>query len=262
MEHVSRRRSKKGQHRPSPRYDRLQTGAPAPVVRLARATDIPSLVESFGNVAGKLGFPNYVISRVTRSRSTSNRRTVLEMIGSHYPQEWVRHYQRRDYASTDPVHRAAFFQSVPYRWHDIAGLNKAELRLLDEAREAGLPAGLSIPLHQSDGSILLFNLSGPPHSVNDAINSRLAYLISAQFHFELHRLAQIPSRRAAHLLTPRQLECLTWVARGKTSAEIGEILGRSRYTVDYHIDLAMEALNIRSRTAAAVHATVLGIIKP
>ncbi|WP_060857806.1 LuxR family transcriptional regulator [Caballeronia sordidicola] len=262
MKHVSRRRSNEGQHGPSLRSDRLQADAAAPVMRLAFAANIPSLVESFGHAAGKLGFPHYVISRVTRSRSTCTRRTALEMIGSHYPQDWVRHYQRSDYASIDPVHRAAFLQSAPYRWHDIIGLSKAERRLLDEAREAGLGAGLSIPVHQSDGSILLFNLSGPLHSVNNTINSRLVYLISAQFHFELHRLALIRSRKAAHLLTPRQLECLTWVARGKTSAEIGEILGRSRYTVDYHIDLAMEALNIRSRTAAAVHATVQGIIKP
>jgi LuxR family quorum-sensing system transcriptional regulator CciR len=231
-------------------------------MRLARATDIPALVESYGRATGKLGFPHYVISRITRSRSTCTRRTALEIIGSHYPQEWVWHYQRRDYASMDPVHRAAFLQSVPYRWHDIIGLSKAEHRLLDEAREAGLPAGLSIPLHQSDGSILLFSLSGPEHAVNAVINSRLAYLISAQFHFELHRLALIPARRPAHLLTPRQLECLTWVARGKTSAEIAEILGRSHYTVDYHIKEAMDALNICSRTAAAVHATVQGLIKP
>jgi len=262
MKHVFRRRSNEVQHRPSLKPDRLKGGAATPVIDLARAVDIPSLVGSFGDAAGKLGFPHYVISRITRSRSTPSWPTALEMIGSHYPKDWVRRYQRRNYAFIDPVHRAAFLQSAPYRWHDIIGLSKAERHLLDEAREAGLSAGLSIPVHQSDGSILLFSLSGPQRSVNDAANSRLAYLISTQFHFELHRLALIPPRRAARLLTPRQLECLTWVARGKTSAEIGEILGRSRYTVDYHIELAMEALNIHSRTAAAVHATVQGIIKP
>src|SRR5690349_6496268 len=124
MKHVSGRRLNERQHRPSLISNRLQTGAPAPVMRLACATDIPSLVESFGHAAGKLGFPHYVISRVTRSRSTCTRRTALEMIGSHYPQEWVRHYQRRDYPSSDPVHRAAFIQSAPYRWHHIIGLSK------------------------------------------------------------------------------------------------------------------------------------------
>jgi LuxR family transcriptional regulator, quorum-sensing system regulator CciR len=262
MKHVSRRRSDDGQHRPSIPSGRLQTDASALVMQLACATDIPSLVESFGQATAQLGFQHYVISRVMRSRSTSARQTALEMIGSHYPKEWVRHYQRRDYASTDPVHRAAFLQSAPYRWHDIIGLSKAERRLLDEAREAGLPAGLSIPVHQSDGSILLFNLAGPLHSVNDESNSRLACVISAQFNYELHRLGLIRSRRTARLFTPCQTICLTWVARGKTSEEIGEILGRSHYTVDYHIKEVMSALNVHSRTAAAVYAIVQGLIKP
>jgi LuxR family quorum-sensing system transcriptional regulator CciR len=262
MTHVCRRRSNELQSSPPPAPENVLPGAPALVMRLASATDIPSLVESFGSAASTLGFPHYVISRVTRSRSTRPHRTALEMIGAHYPEEWVRYYQGRDYASTDPVHRAAFIQSAPYRWHDIVGLSKAERLLLDEAKEAGLPAGLSIPVHQSDGSILLFNLSGPLRSVNDAIILRMAYLVSAQFHYELHRLALLHAKRPAHLLTRRQLECLTWVARGKTSVEIAGIIGRSRYTVDYHIEGAMEALNFHSRTAAAVHATVQGIIKP
>lgn len=231
-------------------------------MRLASATDLPSLLDSFGSAATTLGFPHYVISRVMRSRPNCPRRTTIEMIGAHYPQEWVQYYQGRNYASTDPVHRAAFIQSTPYRWHDIAGMSKAERRLLDEAKEAGLPGGLSIPVHQADGSVVLFNLSGPLHSVNDAIRSRIACLISTQFHCELHRLSQMPRHRASLLLTPCQTVCLTWVARGKTSKEIAEILGRSPYTVDYHVGKATEALNICGRTAAAVYAAVQGIIKP
>jgi LuxR family quorum-sensing system transcriptional regulator CciR len=261
MKNLSRRRSNGVLRKPSIRH-RVQAGAPALVTPFACAADVPSLVDSFGNAANALGFPYYVISRVVRSRSTCLPRTALEMICAHYPDEWVRHYQRRDYASIDPVHRAAFVHSAPYRWHDIVGLSKAERRVLDEAREAGLPGGLSIPVHQPSGSIMLFNLSGPLHSVNDAINARLAYLISTQFHFDLHRLTRTPSRRASHFLTPRQLECLTWVARGKSSVEIGLILGISRYTVDYHITEAMKALNFNSRTAAAVSATVQGLVEP
>jgi LuxR family quorum-sensing system transcriptional regulator CciR len=261
MKHVSRRRSNELQRRAS-EADHLLADTPALVMRLASASDIPSLVDSFGSAATTLGFPHYVISRVMRSRSSNPRRTAIEMIGAHYPREWVQYYEGRDYAATDPVHRAAFIQSTPYRWHDIAGLSKAERRLLDEAKEAGLPGGLSIPVHQADGSVVLFNLSGPLHSVNDAIKSRIACLISTQFHCELHRLSPISRCRASRLLTPCQIVCLTWVARGKTSAEIAKILGRSHYTVDYHIGKAMQALNMCSRTAAAVYASVQGIIKP
>src|SRR5438045_6603843 len=36
-------------------------------------------------------------------------------------------------------------------------------------------------------------------------------------------------------LNDREIETLTWVARGKTSAEVGQSLGRTRRTVDFHI---------------------------
>ncbi|WP_051481441.1 autoinducer binding domain-containing protein [Paraburkholderia nodosa] len=262
MKRLSRRRSNGVARHPVATPDRVQAATPAPLMCLAYAADIPTLVDSFGNAVDTLGFPYYVISRVARSRSACHQRTALEMVHAHYPDEWVRHYQRRDYASTDPVHRAAFTHSAPYRWHDIIGLSKAERRVLDEAREAGLAGGLSIPVHQPGGSILLFNLSGPLHCVNDVANSRLAYLASTQFHFELHRLTHKPSIKASHFLTPRQRECLTWVARGKTSAEIATILGISHYTVNYHLEEAMKALNCYGRTAAAVNATVQGLVEP
>jgi DNA-binding response OmpR family regulator len=37
-------------------------------------------------------------------------------------------------------------------------------------------------------------------------------------------------------LNEREVETLTWAARGKTSAEIAQILGLSKRTVDFHID--------------------------
>ena len=39
-------------------------------------------------------------------------------------------------------------------------------------------------------------------------------------------------------LNDREVEVLTWVARGKTSAEIAQILGLTKRTIDFHIDNA------------------------
>ncbi len=43
-------------------------------------------------------------------------------------------------------------------------------------------------------------------------------------------------------LNDREVETLTWVARGKTSAEIAQILGLTKRTVDFHIDNARTKL--------------------
>lgn len=228
----------------------------------ACAPDITSLSQSFEQAANALGFHHYAISRVTRPRSVTYVQTHLELISVHYPAAWVRHYVRHDYASSDPVHRTALTRTVPYRWQDITGLRPAERRILDEAQDAGLAAGLSIPIHQPDGSIVLFNFSGSAHAVDAALETRSAYCVSTLIHLELTRLAALPSQRSAHYLSGRQIECLEWVARGKTSRDISLIVGIAHHTVDHHLKLAMERLGVHNRTAAAVKASALGLVRP
>ena len=55
-------------------------------------------------------------------------------------------------------------------------------------------------------------------------------------------------------LNDREIEVLTWVARGKTSAEIAEILGLAKRTVDFHTDTARAKLGAATRTEAAIKA--------
>src|SRR3990172_2581048 len=52
-------------------------------------------------------------------------------------------------------------------------------------------------------------------------------------------------------LTRRQAEVLDWVAKGKTSDEIGMILGRSGRTVSKHLERIYRKLGVENRTAAA-----------
>src|ERR1700732_2384720 len=49
-------------------------------------------------------------------------------------------------------------------------------------------------------------------------------------------------------LNDREVEVLTWVARGKTSAEIAQIIGLTKRTVDFHIDNARGKLGAATRT--------------
>jgi DNA-binding response OmpR family regulator len=56
---------------------------------------------------------------------------------------------------------------------------------------------------------------------------------------------------AAFPLTPREAEVLFWVVKGKTSRDIGEILGTSPRTVNKHLEHVFEKLGVETRTAAA-----------
>jgi len=68
------------------------------------------------------------------------------------------------------------------------------------------------------------------------------------------------SRQVA--LNDRELECLTWSARGKTSPEIATIVGLSKRTVNFHIENACRKLNVSTRTEAVVKATSGRLIDP
>jgi DNA-binding NarL/FixJ family response regulator len=63
-------------------------------------------------------------------------------------------------------------------------------------------------------------------------------------------------------LNDREIETLTWAARGKTSAEIAQILGLAKRTVDFHIDNARIKLGVATRVQAAIKAATARLIDP
>ncbi len=63
-------------------------------------------------------------------------------------------------------------------------------------------------------------------------------------------------------LNDREVEVLTWAARGKTSAEIAQIVGLTKRTIDFHIDNARTKLGAATRTEAVVKAAGGRLIEP
>lgn len=67
--------------------------------------------------------------------------------------------------------------------------------------------------------------------------------------------AQFRERRGERApLTQRQLECLRWISEGKSSTDIGAILGISGRTVDYHVAEICSRLGVRTRMQAVAKA--------
>lgn len=55
-------------------------------------------------------------------------------------------------------------------------------------------------------------------------------------------------------LTERELECLFWIAEGKTSDEIAMILGISRNTINNYITSVMRKTATKTRSEAIAYA--------
>ena len=76
------------------------------------------------------------------------------------------------------------------------------------------------------------------------------------------RYCELLLARAGHAARAvrRETEVLAWVARGKSNAIIGEILGISAHTVDAHLRRIYLKLDVGDRISATVRGLGVGLI--
>lgn len=67
--------------------------------------------------------------------------------------------------------------------------------------------------------------------------------------------------RSSGGLTPREMEVLALLARGRSNKEIANDLGIAERTVKQHVNALMAKLNVSSRTQAALTAVKRGLVK-
>lgn len=61
-------------------------------------------------------------------------------------------------------------------------------------------------------------------------------------------------------LSAREHECLLWASRGKSSSDIGAILGLSPRTIDSYLEKACAKFRVRTRVEAVAAAVREGLI--
>lgn len=69
------------------------------------------------------------------------------------------------------------------------------------------------------------------------------------------KVMNMPYQNARKSLTKRQRETLEWVGEGKTTQDIGLIMGLTSATVEKHLRLAREALDVETTAQAVLKAS-------
>ncbi len=214
-----------------------------------------------GNAFKGLGFDVY--AGVNAVDATG--RTNVEHLFGQAPDAWYAHYQEHGCEKSDAIIREMLSSTDPLFWSDLSNrrtISEVELRVLNEAGDFGLRNGFMTPLHNLDGSISAVLLMGSGIDERDPDIRAAAHLLSLYYGSIGRRLmAASKNRRAvARPLTPRQRECLLWVRMGKSSSDIGDLLGLSAETVNDHIAAACQRLGVRTRVQAVAEAAVHGFI--
>lgn len=177
-----------------------------------------------------------------------------------YPAEWTQRYLDGMHTD-DPFRLHATVHGTPFRWSAIRAL-----RALTPAQEAYL-AGLA-KVHGGDGiAIPVFG----PHGRNGCVEIALPkgeepgrdverlFRIVAQYAHQ--RYCEIVSDDDALPLSPRELEVLAWVARGKSNSVIADIIGVSANTVDTHLRRIYAKLDVSDRVSAALAGIGRGLVE-
>jgi DNA-binding CsgD family transcriptional regulator len=174
----------------------------------------------------------------------------------HYPQAWLARFSDRNYAARDPVFLAAKRQLLPFGWRErrfLEGLSADQLQILDEAAEAGLGDGLTIPLHAPGALPASCSLVFGPDGV-DPLHVERAHWCAVYAHEAARRLLLTRDRLGPALLSPRERQCLELVGRGKDDYAIGVLLGIRESTAHNTVQRTMRKYGVATRIQAVIRA--------
>lgn len=185
----------------------------------------------------------------------------LVQIGN-YPESWMDTVRSREYISDDPVLLACQTSAVGFRWSEVSQIIELSTRqkeILASAGQAGMGEGFTVPVHipgECMGSCSFAHRPGK--DLNESVLPAAHYI--GCFAFEAaRRLVRKPGARkravaAAESLTPRQLDCVVMVARGKSDWEAAKILGVSQDTVHQHVETAKRKYGVATRAQLVIRA--------
>lgn len=215
-------------------------------------------IQGIEKAISDLGFDYYAYG-VRIANPISNPKFELR---NNYPDKWVQQYKDKNYVAIDPTVKHGLASNKPMTWGEVHDASDAEF--WEEAKSFGLNTGWGQSTWLSHCAVGMLTVARSEQDLcRKELLSKWPYLLwlnqMVQSGFQEHLYPElIPNIEIP--LTPREIEAMKWCAEGKTSGEIGMILGVSERTMNFHISNAIKKLNVVNKTAAAIRALQLGLI--
>lgn len=182
-----------------------------------------------------------------------------------YGEAWRARYLERDYVRVDPVVIGAFNRFDPLDWRELDWSGKAARAFRKDALEHGIGnQGMSIPIRGPSGQFALFTAS---HTCDDAWweafieeHKRDLILIAHFFNKKALDLEGVRLPDSARMLSPREVDVMTYLAMGLSRAQAAQRLEISESTLRVYIESARNKLGALNTTHAVARAMNQGLI--
>jgi DNA-binding CsgD family transcriptional regulator len=184
-------------------------------------------------------------------------------ITNNFPQDWVSHYTAKGYYAYDPIILTASQREDPFHWFEvgkIADLTPEQNDYLKDLAAWGFRDGVAIPIFSAKGSTAYFGAGSKTRALAldpvDLTQIQFACNFAHKRYLDLHGAfeAEVPE------LTKREIEVLNWMAKGKSTGVIAEILGVTEHTVDTLTRRIYKKLAVNDRVSAVLKAVGVGLI--
>jgi LuxR family quorum sensing-dependent transcriptional regulator len=240
-----------------------------PAVRL---TDAADLIEAVHGSPSAERFQAQLLAGLMRWRVThlcvlrwveSGEGEVECLWPGNWPAAVLRAFAERRWYELDPLVVAVRRRGEPARRGDLASPPSPDVvvnRIRAEENAHGLADVVALPVRRGAEPAGAVLVAGPSEIFDAAATAALKILAPAVFARALEFRAEAAKPGHGPALTSREIDCLSWSARGKTSWEIGEILGVSEHTVTTHLRTAAIKLKAATRTHAVAEAMRCGMI--
>jgi len=224
---------------------------------LEKLNSLDDMVDAFEKLIGGFGYDSFRCAEIVRRNEPMDPKKAFGRLD----RDWNVHYREQDYVYNDSTVQMALQTRYPFTWsslkenHRISSLAE---KIFKEAQfDFRFNDGLLIPIHLADGSVSVVSIIGEKPDTRPVVNRALG-MAAIYLHAKARPLisddSEISSACRKALFSRRQLDCIQWVAEGKSDWEISKILGISEATVHNHVERAKRNLGVHTRIQAVVEA--------
>jgi len=212
----------------------------------AQASDLEHLVESYGACIAAHGFQRAVCIRIATPGQPVQPKLLFGWGATTGLSE--RYASERRYR-VDPTVQAIFTAIEPFSWDEIEGRSRTPQAsaIFDDLESSGARNGLVVPVHGPQGEVLAVVLVSETEDRFPADLRQRMHVAASLFATRGLTLMEREAEPRGPDLTRREIQCVYWIAEGKSDWEIGRILEISEETVAWHVQNAKKKLGVARR---------------
>lgn len=203
----------------------------------------------------------YGFTRYRTGKSFGDQQDIL--ILSNLDQAYIKRFLDENMYYDAPMAQWAAQNVGACSWgwmaQNMDNLTPAEMKIIEFNRQFDVTAGYTVSFkdisYRAKGAIGLSASDGQTQADLDAIWAEHGRTLIQTCNMAHLKLTQLPFSGGRKTLTARQKEALEWVADGKTTQDVATIMGLTAATVEKHLRLARDVLDVDTTAQAILKAS-------